>query len=168
MGPIGSSNSSLIAATSSEMLQPGNVDVNEALLLIPLTTPEKILLMFLRAGIRQSLDNGYTTFFIGSSEPMQTSFNDWVGKSVTSKQFTEEELKLFPIISSIWEKTRNLIDGLFIFLKNPDDIKEENHWKNEAEKMTERLSLEGRKGCTFTVRQIVLSLLAIEECNISS
>jgi hypothetical protein len=124
-----------------------------------LTIPEIMFLAFVKDSIQSNLDQKNDLIYFGASEYMQSSFSDWTEKTFTCRKFTEEELNLITLITSIWTKTKNYIEN---DLQDSEAIQDEEQCQKIADEAAEEFSANGSVGKMFTARQATYLLKATE------
>ncbi len=130
--------------------------VGDYLSLYPsLTQLESIFLIYSRNAIHTSVEGEYELTFFETSDEVKDDFRDWAMTTYSKENFSPEELDLAAITSSIWEKTKNLVDNSI--LKRFDYlvlIENEKEHQKRAAKLSEDYHSQGLEGKMFTIRQM--------------
>src|ERR1700733_696465 len=90
-----------------------------------LTAAETTLLVYLQPWIQDCLEKKINIVYIGASQLMQTHFTEWVKKNFTARKYTDQELDVNSLVSSIWGKIKNRVENQLKTSKNQADIHDE-------------------------------------------
>jgi hypothetical protein len=154
MQPIGSSfNTTFLNQVHSTVQQEGGH-------IFTLTPLEKMFLAFVKNRIQVNLDQKNDLFYLGTGEPVQRDFSEWVAKTWTSKAFAADELHLVTVISSIWMKAKNQVKNELKANQNQEAIENEKQLQRTAKRTIEEICLQGHSGKVFTLRQAHFLLTA--------
>lgn len=123
-----------------------------------LTNTEVTLLEYLQPWIQDCLDKKINIVYIETSQPLQNQFTEWVKKTYTAQKYSDKELDLNSLVTSIWQKTRKRVENQLTTLENQAEIIDEKSSQRFADMAMEQIVSRGDKGKVFTERQAKLLL----------
>ena len=123
-----------------------------------LTNTETTLLEYLQPWIQDCLDKKISIVYIEISQPLQNQFTEWVKKTYTARKYSDKELDLNLLVTSIWQKTRNRIENQLTTFENQADIIDEKSSQCFADMAMKQIISRGHTGKVFTERQAKLLL----------
>lgn len=161
MQPVAKDYTNLQVTIQDQPLPNVEKKENETIINCPLTIPESALLLFVKNGVKQALDEKRTVFFLGTSPKMQSDFTSFTTKAFSPMSFQTEELNLATIVSSIWLKTKTFLDNHLKTANDLQGIEDEKEQQKCANSVTEAFNLQGISGKAFTVRQASFLVRAV-------
>lgn len=144
---------------------PPSVEQSENRVIIncPFTLSETMFAIFMQSSIQLSLSANYNLVVLGTSPTMQQDFTQWVAELNIRRKWSQDELNLSTIVSSIWKKTQTVIENeLKLLSQNKEALENEKTWQLSAQQTEKQLLLEGISGKVFTVRQAKFLLTFVD------
>ena len=96
--------------------------------------------------------------YLGTSESMQKGFQVYVTDKFGANKSSPKQLDLEPIISSLWNKTKEQVEFQLMEAKDQDEIYDEISWQHQADELIAACLKVGKTGKFFTNRQIKVML----------
>jgi hypothetical protein len=135
---------------SNTPLAPVQQDEKGTTITLSLSVPEAMFLAFVSGGLQSSIKKGDSHAILSTSNEMQRDFTNWSTKNFPHHGYTQKQLELVTLVTSLWEKSKVCVN----IEKNKNAIKHEEEQRKIGEAITQRLLREGIPCKAFTARQV--------------